>query len=104
MFIGHNEFAVPRLSDHLSLLHDHFPSDDRMGYFPFYLSVVISVQLTLRIDLFGVDRPLSIHVTNCKIGIRVGIIGAAQKTQRELTVSASSAALWGDFYFGKEDL
>jgi uncharacterized protein (UPF0332 family) len=30
-----NEFAVSRLSDYLSFLHDHFPSDDRMGYLPF---------------------------------------------------------------------
>ena len=71
MSIGHNEFAVPRLPDHFSLLHDHFPSDDRMRYFPFYPSAMISVQLTLGIDFIGVDGPLSIEVTDCKIGIRV---------------------------------
>ena len=71
MLIGHDELAESRLSGYFPLLHDHFPSDDRMGYFPFDLSAMISIQLALRINLIRGDGPLSIQVTNCEIGIRV---------------------------------
>src|SRR5512139_1285224 len=76
LFFRYDEFAISRLSDHFAFLHDHFPSNDRVGDFPLKLPSVIGVQLILHKNLVGTDCPLSVHIADTEIGIRPGNVRA----------------------------